>query len=215
MRDGCGDQSPEPPTVRRATGDDLDTVVAVLVDSHVDYIWERWALPWVDRGARLTALYPHEISELTVGGGEVWMTDCGRSVAVWIPMTSTASHGGAPSEMVERTSSLEAAFAERRRIVEEVEWTLAAHRPRSDWYLATMGTTRAARRRGLGAGVLRPRVNELDRAHETATLETSDPANLSFYGRLGFEVVTMLDDLPHAAPRTWIMLRRPANDERR
>ena len=71
-----------------------------------------------------------------------------------------------------------------------------------------MGTLPQARRQGLGAAVLQPRLAILDQTNATAVLETSDPGTLQVYGRLGFEIVSELAHLPHGAPTTWIMLRK-------
>jgi predicted N-acetyltransferase YhbS len=203
------DRATEPPSVaRRATDDDLDTVVRVLVDSHVDYAWERWALPWDDRRERLDHLYRTDLRCFARGVGEVWMTGCGRSVAVWLPTTAPASDPSATAEL--QRAAMEA-FGERLGIIDLVDSAIGVRRPACDWYLATMGTLPEAQRSGLGTEVLRPRLQALDDAGASACLETSDPANLRFYGRLGFEVVAELDRLPHGAPTTWVMTRAAAH----
>jgi ribosomal protein S18 acetylase RimI-like enzyme len=190
---------------RRATDDDLDTVVRVLVDSHVDYAWERWALPWDDRRERLDLLYRTDLELVALRVGEVWVTDCGRSVAVWLPAMVTPELDS--SAIAERERAAMEAFGERHEIVDLVDRAIDVRRPACDWYLATMGTVPGAQRSGLGTEVLRPRLARLDDAAASACLETSDPANLGFYSRLGFEVVAELDDLPSGAPTTWVMQR--------
>jgi ribosomal protein S18 acetylase RimI-like enzyme len=193
------------PIARHATDDDLDTVVRVLAESHVDYAWERWALPWDDRRERLHDLYRTDLQHVALRAGQVWMTDCGRSAAVWIPASvATASD---PAATAERDRAAAAAFGERRRIIDRVDGAIGVRRPACDWYLATMGTLPAAQRSGLGTEVLRPHLQVLDDTAASACLETSDRANLAFYGRLGFDVVAELDRLPHGAPTTWVMTR--------
>ena len=190
---------------RRATDDDLDTVVRVLVDSHVDYAWERWALPWDDRRERLDTLYRTDLELVAFRVGEVWMTACGRSVAVWLPAVVTP--GLDSSAIAERQRAAKEVFGERQDIIDLIAGAIDVQRPACDWYLATMGTLPEAQRSGLGTEVLRPRLQELDDVAASACLETSDPANLRFYGRLGFEVTAELDRLPHGAPTTWVMTR--------
>ena len=194
--------------VRRANDDDLDAVVDVLVDSHVEYAWERWALACRDsrdRRERLTGLYRAELRSLALRAGEVWITDCGRSVAVWLPARFQVELD--PADAAAREVAAVAAFGERLSVVAEIDGAVACHRPVCDWYLATMGTLRRAQRLGLGTEVLQPRLRALDDTAASAVLETSDPANLRFYGRLGFEVVAELDRLAHGAPTTWVMER--------
>lgn len=191
--------------VRRATGDDLDQVVDVLVTSHLDYAWEQWALPSDDRRERLADLYRSDVSTLAFGAGDVWITECGRSVAVWLPADAFARLD--PDALRALDASARSAFGARSGIIDEVEAAVAVVRPPADWHLATMGTLPSAQRQGLGTAVLQPRLGALDQAEGTAVLETSDPGNLRFYGLLGFEVVAELAHLPHGAPTTWVMRR--------
>lgn len=193
------------PSVRQAAVDDLDRIVEVLVESHLDYAWEQWALPTPDRRRRLTDLYRADLVELALPVGEVWMTECGSSVAVWIPRGAFERLGADQGQRLE--SAAQEAFGDRLAIIEVVDAAVAVGRPPADWYLATMGTLPAAQGRGLGTAVLRPRLATLDEHGETAALDTSAEANLRFYGRLGFEVVASHERLPHDAPTTWSMLR--------
>jgi ribosomal protein S18 acetylase RimI-like enzyme len=71
-----------------------------------------------------------------------------------------------------------------------------------------MGTLPARQRQGLGSDVLAPMLDRLDREQQSARLETNTTGNVSFYERHGFEVVAELE-LPHGAPATWFMHRRP------
>jgi ribosomal protein S18 acetylase RimI-like enzyme len=197
-----------PPVVRRASGSDLDVVVGVLVESHVEYVWERWALPVDDRRKRLEELYRSDVSNVALRVGEVWMTDCGESVAVWLPAGAVAGLDVAEVGAVETAAA--AAFGSRRlQLLDEVEAAVARTRPTHDWFLATMGTRPGAQRRGLGSAVLQPRLTALDGANARAVLDTSDLDNVGFYRRFGFEIVAELDRLPHGAPTTWVMSRDP------
>ena len=191
---------------RRAGVDDLATVVDVLVASHLDYVWERWALPGEDRRSHLEALFAADLRRFGLPLGEVWMTEDGASAAVW--MQQGAFTLAAPAAADEAATVALAAFGDRLAIVDDVDAHVRRARPPADWYLATMGTLPAAQRRGLGTAGLAPRLGALDATGQTATLETSDAGNLGFYGRLGFEVVATLDALPHGAPTTWVMRRR-------
>jgi hypothetical protein len=201
--------SDQAPLVRRASADDVDAVVEALVASHVDYVWERWALPGADRRAHLERLYRSDVSTVALRSGEVWMTDGGGSVAVWLPagvLTDLDDSAAVAVDAVARET-----FGERQlAILGDVEAAVAHARPAHDWFLATMGTVPWAQRRGLGSVVLQPRLTALDDAGARAALDTSDADNVVFYGRFGFEVVAELERLPHGAPTTWVMSRDPA-----
>lgn len=194
-----------PSDVRMAEGEDCDRLVEVLVDSHVDYAWERWALPWDDRRLRLTRLYSTMLGALALPFGEVWMTSCARAVAVWLP---TSAYEDADDKAMSAIDEVTAdVFGARLGIVREVDAVIAEQRPEAEWHLATMGTSPVAQGQGLGSEVLRPRLSALGAADATAVLETSDPRNLAFYRHAGFEVTAELADLPHGAPVTWVMER--------
>ena len=195
------------PSVRRATPADLDVVVDVLVQSHVDYVWEQWALPWPDRAQRLARVYRGDIARLALPEGEVWMTEGGESVAVWLPAGAWSGLDDADRAALEAVAQAE--FGDRLALIEAVDAQISAARPASAWHLATMGTRPAHQGRGLGAAVLGPRLVALDQAGETAGLETSEIRNVAFYARLGFEVVAEVATPPHDAPHTWLMQRRP------
>ncbi len=57
------------------------------------------------------------------------------------------------------------------------------------WYLAVLGTSVAQQSKGLGSKVLAPMLDRCDRVGELAYLESSNPANVGFYRRHGFESI--------------------------
>ncbi len=64
------------------------------------------------------------------------------------------------------------------------------------WYLAVLGTSPDQQSRGLGGRVLAPMLERCDRTGVPAYLESSNPANVGFYRRHGFEATGrfVLDD---------------------
>jgi len=65
------------------------------------------------------------------------------------------------------------------------------------WYLQAVGSVPEAQGRGLGARVLEPLLTTCDTEGLPAYLESSNPRNLAFYRRLGFEItgeITSPDD---------------------
>ena len=55
------------------------------------------------------------------------------------------------------------------------------------WYLAVLGTSSQQQSKGLGSRVLAPMLDRCDRIGALAYLESSNPANVGFYRRHGFE----------------------------
>jgi len=62
-----------------------------------------------------------------------------------------------------------------------------ARRAEPHWYLAVLGTSPGQQGRGLGGKVLAPMLERCDRTGMLAYLESSNPANVGFYRRHGFE----------------------------
>ncbi len=80
--------------------------------------------------------------------------------------------------------------------------TLAALKPLGErhWYLNGIAARRAARSRGVGARLLEPFLARGDAEGIPIYLESSNPRNLSFYRRYGFEDLGACIDLPGAGP---------------
>ncbi len=190
----------------RATERDLDSVVRTLVLSHVDYAWERWALPDDHRRhTLLEELYSSFVDHVAFPYGEVWRDGTDRSAAIWLPPDVDAR---VPPEVNDRIETINrTAFGERHDVVAAASSAAARrHPPGHHWYLATMGTRPDHQRCGLGTAVLTPMLARLDASGATAVLETSDPGNVHFYTSLGFATIDRLAP-PGGAPDTWVMLR--------
>ena len=119
--------------VRRAGADDLDALVAVLVASHVDYIWEVWAVPADGRADRLAELFRTDLVLLGLRHGEVWTTDEVVSVAVWIPGELAVP----PEDAAVRAAVAERTLGPRFAVVEAASAAIAAR---------TLGRTGTLRR---------------------------------------------------------------------
>ncbi|MCU0860504.1 MAG: GNAT family N-acetyltransferase [Thermoplasmata archaeon] len=76
------------------------------------------------------------------------------------------------------------------------------------WYLSILGVSPAAQGKGIGSDLLRPTLDEADRAGALCYLETYSPRALRFYGRMGFEVVSSHIE-PVTSSEYWVMVRRP------
>ncbi len=84
------------------------------------------------------------------------------------------------------------------------------HDPPADqphFHLQFLGVTGDHRGRGAGEPLLGPVLARCDADGLAATLESSNPRNLTFYRRLGFE--TVWEDAPDGGPIVTGMARRP------
>ncbi|MEO0438182.1 MAG: GNAT family N-acetyltransferase [Pseudomonadota bacterium] len=76
------------------------------------------------------------------------------------------------------------------------------------YYLFAIGVVDQAKGQGVGSRILKHSLQCCDARQTHAYLENSNPANLSFYQKHGFEVIgeTTLGD---EGPPVWFMLRQP------
>ena len=70
------------------------------------------------------------------------------------------------------------------------------------WYLAAIGIDPSRQNQGQGAALIQHALRTCDRNHESAYLESSNPRNISFYRKHGFEVLATLQagDSPPLTP---------------
>jgi ribosomal protein S18 acetylase RimI-like enzyme len=76
------------------------------------------------------------------------------------------------------------------------------------WYLAVIGSDPAVRGTGFGQALMRSRLDRCDAEHAPAYLESSNPDNIGYYQRFGFEVTGEIA-LPEGGPSMWPMWRDP------
>jgi len=75
---------------------DIDAVVATLVASHLNYVWERWAVPFEDRAEPLALMYRADLDAIAFPFGDVWAVDDATSVAVSVPHGARAAPTSIP-----------------------------------------------------------------------------------------------------------------------
>ena len=81
----------------------------------------------------------------------------------------------------------------------------AVHPEEPHWYLAIIGSDPTVRGSGCGHALMRSRLDRCDAEHAPAYLESSNPDNIAYYNRFGFEVtgeIVMPD-----GPTLWPMWR--------
>jgi GNAT superfamily N-acetyltransferase len=115
--------------------------------------------------------------------GEAQRTSDGLGVALWLP---PGVHGDdRPLEAVIARSMAGEKRAEGAAIFARTEH----YRPTEPhWYLSLIGVEALHRDKGCGAALLQHRLRQCDREHLPAYLWSSNPLNISFYERHGFEI---------------------------
>ncbi|MFD3746290.1 GNAT family N-acetyltransferase [Nocardia sp. NPDC058633] len=98
------------------------------------------------------------------------------------------------------------AYAARARA--DANATYAAGVQEQHWHLLAVGVRAAARGRGYGRDLIAAGMYRAAADGVPVHLETTNPDNLSFYQRLGFDTTAVID-LPGGGPRRWLMRQVP------
>jgi ribosomal protein S18 acetylase RimI-like enzyme len=135
------------------------------------------------------------------------MTDSGiGAVALWDPPGRAEQSARAQVAML---PSAVRAFRGRlgvaRALTEEMK---AVHPEEPHWYLAMIGSDPQVRGGGFGNALMRSRLDRCDAEWAPAYLESSNPDNIGYYQRFGFEVTGEIA-MPGGGPSLWPMWRRP------
>lgn len=105
----------------------------------------------------------------------------------------------------------EAGLVTYQRITEFMSQRSRVCIPADAWYLSIVGITPKAQGKGLGRKLLEPTLAEADEAKAVCYLETFSMRNVTFYTRLGFNVIGMPHE-PTTGAHYAIMVRRPSPD---
>ncbi|QXV56066.1 GNAT family N-acetyltransferase [Amycolatopsis sp. TNS106] len=194
--------------IRPGEPGDLDGAADVLAAAFADYAWTRHTVAADDHVRRVRDLQRLFVGRIGLPHGRVWVADGLEGVvaaAVW----TTPESSGAEAAFAELAESMPALAGDRTAAAISAEQALAPHRPAGPvWFLATVEVHPALQGKGLGRAIVEPGLMAADAAGVPAFLETSEPANVPFYRKLGFEVTAEVE-LPDGGPRTWAFRREP------
>lgn len=196
--------------VRPAGRVDLPALSRTLARAFHDDPVFRWLQPDPARRAAgmpglFGALVRHH--HLPGGGVEVAASESGvGAAALWDP----------PGRWMQRTREqlpmapallrlFRGRLAATRALSEEMK---ANHPEEPHWYLAIIGSHPEVRGGGYGSALMRSRLDRCDAEGAPAYLESSNPDNIGYYQRFGFEVTGEFA-APGGGPPMWPMWRRP------
>jgi GNAT superfamily N-acetyltransferase len=91
------------------------------------------------------------------------------------------------------------------KVFEILEALDRCHPVEPHWYLPFIGVDAPRQRGGLGSLLLRHALEQVDREHTPAYLETANPGNIQLYQRHGFELLPTITLVP--APALYPMVR--------
>ena len=113
----------------------------------------------------------------------------------------------APREQIAMLPAVVRAFRGRlghaRALAEQMK---VVHPAEPHWYLAVIGTDPSVRGGGWGHALMRSRLERCDAEYAPAYLESSNPDNIAYYNRFGFEVTGEIT-ISGGGPTLWPMWR--------
>ena len=195
---------------RPARRPDVPALARVLARAFFDdpvFVWlspnasrRRSALPGF-----FAALARHHF--LAGPGAEVATTDSGiGAVALWEPPGVAEPSARAQVAML---PSAVRAFRGRLGVARALTAEMTAVHPEAPhWYLAMIGSDPQFRGGGFGHALMRSRLDRCDAECAPAYLESSNPDNIGYYQRFGFEVTGEIA-MPGGGPSLWPMWRQP------
>jgi GNAT superfamily N-acetyltransferase len=177
---------PRPVEARVAGADELDELTETLTLAfREDPVWS-WGFSVRERGLEgMRAawwLFLHSALE----HGWVWRTENGAAVALWVPP-------GEPDLVGEDEKRFEPLMRETlggdaARLLGAFERFEVARPSEPHYYLSLLGTHPDHTGQGWGMGLLGDNLARIDAEGAAAYLESSNPANVPRYERLGFAV---------------------------
>jgi GNAT superfamily N-acetyltransferase len=203
-----------PIIVRSAEKPDIPLLSSTLGKAFHDDPVMRWVVPCATARARaLTPLFAALVRHhyLAGGGVEVAETDIGiGAAALWAP---PGRWHESRLEMLRMAPSLWWTLRGSRRAFQTVLQAVErVHPEEHHWYLGMIGSDPEVRGKGLAHALLRSRLDRCDTSGTPAYLESSNPDNVPYYQRFGFQVRGEICS-PIGGPSLWAMWRPPLATE--
>jgi GNAT superfamily N-acetyltransferase len=171
--------------VARVTPQDEAAAAAVLADAFYDDPFVSWMLPSDARRRERFGRICAGLLRVTRGRNHALRTADDGACALWL----------APGEKALTYPEIARMTPAARGFGRRLPRTLAVldlmdrkHPREPHWYLFLVGSDPARRGKGHGRAVIQPVLDECDRDDIPAYLESSNPANVPYYARYGFEV---------------------------
>jgi ribosomal protein S18 acetylase RimI-like enzyme len=174
--------------LRQALRRDLPTIVDIWTDAFAGDPYLRWVQPDDTGWPAFAGAWFDFIVTLAFERGHTFITDDDAAAIAWIPpdvafvtpddfahgVALLAAHAGD-----ERGAAAAATIvAAREHLLDEPHWTLQY-----------IGVRSARRNAGLGGAIVTPTLAACDRDGLPCNLVSTNPDNVAFYRRVGFEIV--------------------------
>jgi ribosomal protein S18 acetylase RimI-like enzyme len=170
--------------VKSVAPESRSRAVATVALAFASDLMMRWSFPDPDRYFAIARDFIDAFGGHAVEYGSADEAGDFASVALWLP-PGVVPNGEIMGTIMEAPSPPDR-MRESAGLVEQVK-RYHPHEPH--WYLPLIGTDPAHQGKGYGSALLAHAVKRCARDGLPAYLESSNPANVPFYERFGFEVI--------------------------
>ena len=187
--------------VRAAAGPEESKAVRVIVLAFSTDPVVRWCMP--DPGVYLEEFprFARAFGAPAFEKGSADLLEGGEGAALWVPPDTH------PDEETMGAVIARACSPSLQQEVGAVMEQMAGYHPDGPhWYLPLIGVDPSRQGRGLGSVLMRHALDRCDRDHLPAYLESTNPRNIPFYERQGFERIGRIQ--VGSSPPVVPMLRR-------
>jgi len=194
-------------TVRRATVDDADAVLATIANAFYDDPFWSWVFPDdAQRAAQFRQWWRVFVDAAFRFENWNWVTNNCGSIALWAPPGHKDLSEADDAELVRLI--MEFIDGDHRDDVLETLARFDGAHPRDvpHYYLSIVATHDDYRGHGYAEAMLAENLKLVDAEHMPAYLESSNPLNVNRYMRLGFEPIGEIF-VPDGRPAITMMWR--------
>jgi GNAT superfamily N-acetyltransferase len=188
--------------VKSATAYDIADVVAVEVLAFNTDPIARWLYPEPDQYLTYFPQFVRTFGGKAFEQNTAYYLDDYIGAALWFPPDTEAD-----AELLIDLIQRSVAEQDQADLFDFLEQMGHYHPTEPHWYLAILGVQPNRQSKGYGAALVQNILQECDRTQIPAYLESSNPRNVSFYQRHGFEVIGTIQ--AGASPTIFPMIRYP------
>jgi len=169
---------------RQVERDESPRAIDALVTAFVTDPCMRWLWPEASDFLRNFPRLIDGFGGAAYAHGAADVTEDFHGAALWLPPGV-----GPDEEALDALMKTTLAEPARSEVLEVLEQMSASHPAEAHWHLAFIGVDAAHQGTGVGADLMRHRLDMIDAQGVLAYLESSNPQNVPFYRRHGFEVL--------------------------
>ena len=190
-------------TTVSAQPDDATAAISALVTAFTNDPFIRWMFPKSDQYLSAFPRVLHYFAGAAFGSGTAYMSEDSSAAALWLPPGVSPDEDGLGQVLEDQVDP-----AMQDQVFAVMEQVGAGHPEAAHWYLPAMGVDPRSQGQGTGSVVLGDSLGVCDQTCSLAYLESTNPANIPFYRRHGFEIVGEIQ--VDGSPLLTRMLRKAA-----